>query len=442
MIDIILLRDYNTRIVVLGTVALGITCGVLGVFLLLRKRALLGDALSHAALPGIGAAYLLMSLLWGTGRNLLGLLVGATVSAFLAMGVLLALRRYSKLKEDTIIALILSTFFGLGIVLLSIIQKSPQGHAAGLQNFIYGDTASMVRSDLLFMSLMSLLLLTCALLFFKEIGMVIFNQDYAASLGYRPLYIDIAVICMTVLLTVVGLQAVGLILIIALLIVPAVAARFWVQNLKKMCLLAALFGALGCYCGALLSARFEEFPAGAAIVLVAGMILIFSILLGKERGLMLGLLRSIRQHREIMLHRLFLALRYHYDLKQLSQSHNVADYLADYSHITHHWLTDQMRLPEIAVGRITALAHRKQFLRRMDRKAYRLTTEGLIKMIEVVRNHELYHAFISLYPQRVQELNRNDEFLIEKMLPVEELESVYQYLQQEEGYLLHSLPQR
>ncbi len=436
MIDILLLRDYNTRIVVLGTLALGISCGVLGVFLLLRKRALLGDALSHAALPGIGIAYLLMYSLWGTGRNLLGLLLGAALSAFLAMGVLLLLRRYSKLKEDTIIALVLSTFFGLGIVLLSIIQKSPQGHAAGLQNFIYGDTASMIRADLLLMSLVSLLLLLCSLALFKEIGIVTFNQDYAASLGYRPLYIDIAVICMTVLLTVVGLQAVGLILMIALLIVPAVAARFWAQNLRSMCRLAALFGALSCYCGALLSARIEEFPAGAAIVLAGGIILIFSILLGKERGLMLGLLRNFRQHREVMLHRLFLALRYHYDLKRLSQSHNVADYLTDYPHITHHWLANQMRLPELGVARITSLAYRKQLLRRMDRKAYRLTTEGLTKMIEVVRNHQLYHAFISLYPQRVPELNHNDEFLIEKMLPPEELQSIYQYLQREEGYLL------
>ena len=437
MIDILLLRNYNIRIVVMGTIMLGIASGVIGVFLLLRKRALLGDALSHATLPGIALAYLGMQLIGGDGKNVPALLLGAALTALLAMGVLLALRRYSQLKEDTIIALVLSSFFGLGVALLGIIQKSPQGHAAGLQNFIYGNTASMLRSDVLLMTLVACVLLVISLIFFKEIRIVTFDQEYAASMGYRTSLIDMVVISMTLLLTVVGLQAVGLIMIIALLIVPAVAARLWTQYLKTICWLAGAFGAISCYSGALLSAAAERLPAGASIVLMTGLIFTFSILLGRERGLMIGIVRTIRQRRELALHRLFLALRYHYDLKELSAAPDIARYLTDKIHVTHHWLANQMRLSELVAGRIGELAHRKHLLKRVDRRAYRLTVTGAHKMLEAVRNHELYHAFISLYPQRVQELHRNDEFLIERMLPAGELESVYRHLAQEQSYLLH-----
>ena len=416
---------------------LGITCGVLGVFLLLRRRALLGDALSHATLPGIACAYLLMQALYGEGKNLIGLLLGATTSAVVGMGALLVLRRYSKLREDTIIALVLSTFFGLGVALLGIIQKSPRGHAAGLQHFIYGDTATILRSDLLVMALISLVILIAILALFKEIRIVTFDHDYAASLGYQPLHIDTVIILMTILITVVGLQAVGLILITALLIVPAVAARFWVYGLRKMCLLAALFGAVSCYCGVLLSATIAKLPAGASVVLASGAVLAISALLGKNRGLIHGAVRNVYRQRALTLRHLFLALRHHYNLEELTNTTSLSSYLEDHAPITHHWLANQMRLPELAVIRITALAHRARLLKRMDYKAYRLTEIGSAKMIEAVRNHELSHAFLTLYPQRIYDLYRDDdEFLIEKIIPPEDLQSVYDLVSNEQGYLL------
>ncbi|MDE0839605.1 MAG: metal ABC transporter permease, partial [Kiritimatiellae bacterium] len=144
LLSVLQLQDYNTRVVVIGTVLLGIAAGMIGTFMLLRKRALMGDAVSHATLPGIGIAFLVMAAHGGTGRWLPGLLLGAVISGLIGMGSVLLVRSQSRLKEDAALGIVLSVFFGLGVAILGIIQQLSLGHAAGLESFIYGKTASML----------------------------------------------------------------------------------------------------------------------------------------------------------------------------------------------------------------------------------------------------------------------------------------------------------
>lgn len=283
---VLLMRDYNTRVVVLGTALLGVAAGVIGSFALLRKRALMGDALSHAMLPGIGLAFMISAGLGGTGKNLAVLLVGAAVTGLLGLGCILVIRNYTRLKEDTALGIVLSVFFGGGIAILGVAQRTGQGHAAGLESFIYGKTASMLGGDAWMIGLSALLVTVTCTLLYKEFTLLCFDNEFCDSIGWRSIPLDVAMMTMVVLVTVIGLQAVGLILVIAMLIIPAAAARFWTEHLSTMVLISALVGAMAGAGGSLLSAMLPDLPSGAMIVLVAAGLFGASMLIGVRRGVL------------------------------------------------------------------------------------------------------------------------------------------------------------
>lgn len=288
---VLLLEDYNTRVVVGGTTMLGIAAGVIGSFTLLRKRALMGDALSHATLPGIGLAFMLSVAAGGTGKSLPVLLLGATASGVLGLGAILLIRNLTRLKEDTALGIVLSVFFGAGVAVLGIVQRTGQGHSAGLESFIYGKTASMVAADAaLIAAAAGFVLAVCALLF-KEFKLLCFDAGYASSQGWPTVLLDVVMMALVVTVTVIGLQAVGLILIIALLIIPAAAARFWTERLPVMTFIAAGIGAASSAVGAAGSALLPSLPSGAMIVLVAAAFFLVSMMLGRRRGVLVRWLR-------------------------------------------------------------------------------------------------------------------------------------------------------
>ncbi|MDA1044823.1 MAG: metal ABC transporter permease, partial [Verrucomicrobia bacterium] len=253
-------QDHNTRVVVLGAVLLGIAAGMIGTFMLLRKRALMGDAVSHATLPGIGIAFLIMASNGGDGRWLPGLLIGATLAGLIGMGAVLLVRSQTRLKEDAALGIVLSVFFGLGVAILGIIQQLNVGSAAGLESFIYGKTASMLARDSWLIAGMAMAVLLFCICFFKEFAMICFDQQYANSQGWNVAVLDVLMMALVVLVTVIGLQAVGLILMIALLVTPPAAARFWTDHLKRMMIISALVGAASGYFGSIISALVPRLP--------------------------------------------------------------------------------------------------------------------------------------------------------------------------------------
>ena len=224
---VFLLRDYNTRVVVLGTTLLGCAAGMIGSFTLLRKRALTGDALSHATLPGIGIAFIVTTSLGGDGKSLPILLLGATVSGLIGVGVIVAIRSFTRLKEDTALGAVLSVFFGAGMALLGVIQQMDQGHAAGLEGFIYGKAASMGSRDMLLIAAAALGCISASVVLFKEFKLLCFDEGFAGSRGLPVVRLDLGLMGLVVVVTIVGLQAVGLVLMIALLVIPSAAARLW-----------------------------------------------------------------------------------------------------------------------------------------------------------------------------------------------------------------------
>lgn len=297
ILSTVLLQSYNTRVVVLGTAMLGLASGITGAFLLLRKRSLMGDALSHATFPGIGIAFALMVSAGGNGKDLPGLLTGATISGVLGVLCMLAIRNTTRLRDDVAMGFALSVFFGTGAAVYAMVQTKPG--AAGLESFIYGKAASMVFSDVVMISTVGITVTATALLLLKEFTVLCFDENFAASTGWPVLRLDILLLVLVTAVTVTGLQAVGLILIIAFLIIPPTAARFWTNSLRRMLVLSGGIGAISGWLGASVSALFANLPAGALIVLTAASIFLFSMLFGTARGVVLKLLDQARLQRRI-----------------------------------------------------------------------------------------------------------------------------------------------
>lgn len=285
---------YNTTLVLIGTTLLGVAAGTVGAFALLRKRSLMGDALSHASLPGIAGAFIFAAAFGLAGKSLLVLLTGAAITGVLAVVTVQLMVRHTRLTEDAAIGVVLSVFFGAGVVLLSYIQNMSTGDQAGIATFIYGQTAAMNARDAMLMGAVAIAAVAGAALLLKEFALVCFDEDFAAVQGWPVSFIDLLMMALIVLVIVVGLQAVGLILVVAMLIIPAAAARFWTDKLGRMTTVAACIGGVSGYLGAGASALFPRLPTGSVIVLIAGLLFVISMALAPKRGVAANVIRAIR----------------------------------------------------------------------------------------------------------------------------------------------------
>lgn len=379
--QVMTLRDYNTRVVVLGTASLGLAAGMIGTFMLLRKRALLGDALSHATLPGIAIAFILMALHGGDGKHLGGLLLGAAATGLLGVGCILLIRHFTRLKEDAALGIVLSVFFGLGVALLGVIQKMGTGSAAGLESFIYGKTASMLASDARIIGATALVVAVACALLFKEFTLLCFDPAYARTGGWPVVLLDLTLMTFVTAVTVIGLQAVGLILIIAMLIIPPAAARFWTERLLWMLVLSALIGALSGMIGAAASALVPRMPAGAIIVVTASLLFTFSLLFGTSRGA----LRRWSQRRELnrKIERQNL-LRAVYELTEDGLRGDVS---------TASLMGKRAWTPR-ELARLMRLAVREGSAVDLPGGMLRLTEDGADEARRLVRNHRLWEMYL------------------------------------------------
>ncbi len=299
---------YNAALVAVGAALLGIASGVTGSFLFLRKRALVSDAISHATLPGVALAFLVMVAFGGDGRSLVGLMLGSALSAWAGLLCVQALVKHTRLAEDAAIGAVLSVFFGFGVVLLTVIQTMPGGRSAGLEGMLLGATAGMLWSEALTIGIGGALALALVALLYRPMIQVAFDPGFAAAKGIHVGRIDLAMMGLVMAVTVVGLKVVGLILIVALLIIPPVAARFWTDRADLLVLLAGLFGGASAYLGAALSATAPDLPTGPIIVLVAFAVFVISLIAAPARGLLAAALRQRVFQRRVHMRQGLLAL--------------------------------------------------------------------------------------------------------------------------------------
>ncbi len=302
--------DYTLRNVALGTFLLGLGSGAIGSFMTLRGQSLIGDAIAHATLPGVAIAYLLT----GT-KDPSFLLIGAAIAGVLGIGAITAIVRTTKIDNDGANGIILSIFFGLGLLLLTYIQKLPKSSQAGLDRFIFGQAATIVAKDVVIIAVVQVLVLVTLVLFFKEFKSSTFDPQSTTVMGFNQKIIDLIFATLLVATIVVGLQTVGVILISALLVAPAAAARQWTHSLKVMVILSSLFSGIAGMVGSLISAAGMNLPTGPMIVLVLTLVIIISFLFGAKRGLVVKKIGQIKRHRSFDQTRILLAL------DNLAQSH-------------------------------------------------------------------------------------------------------------------------
>ncbi len=418
---VVLMQDYNTRVVVTGAVLLGMAAGMIGTFMLLRKRALIGDAASHATLPGICLAFIWMSGAGGEGKALGGLLFGATISGVAGMGAILAIRHYTRIKEDAALGVVLSVFFGLGIALMGVIQNMSHGHAAGLETFIYGKTASMLARDAWLIAAASAILLAVCVSCFKEFTLLCFDQDYAAARGLSIILLDSLLLFLVVGTVVVGLQAVGLILVIALLIIPPAAARFWTDHLGTMLILAVFLGGVSGLVGSVISALAPRMPAGAIIVVTAGVLFLLSFCFGTSRGWVLRMIRATRLHRR-MAHQHLLRAIYEWTEEQ-GRHHASAT-----AGIPVSTLLSMRSWSARSLNRGIRKAIRNGWLEETSDGGWRLTSRGREEARRLVRNHRLWELYLIRYADIAPSHVDRDADSIEHVLGrdlVAELETLY-----------------
>ncbi|QDT36966.1 metal ABC transporter permease [Stratiformator vulcanicus] len=389
---LVLLQDYNTRVVLTGTMLLGIAAGVVGVFLVLRKRALVGDVIGHAALPGIAAAYLIAELIApGTGRSSPILLTGAAVSGTVGGLCVTAITRYSRVKDDAAMAVVLGVFFGLGAVLFSIVQQVPGGQAAGLNSLLFGKTASMLSSEVwTFGAAAGIVLLIC-LLMHKELVLLCFDPSFLGSLGHSIVIIDVILMTLVVGVTVIGIQSVGLILVVAALVIPASAARFWTDQVGRMTILAGVFGGLGAGVGVVLSALFPRLAAGALIVLAASAVFFISLIFGSRRGFLPRLWQQHRLARSVARDHL---LRGCFEIMEADGRANFGVGGDALSQVEVSRLKYQRDWNDGRLRSVVKDCSAKGYLRSPDGQHILLTSSGLQEAQRLTRNHRLWEIYL------------------------------------------------
>lgn len=273
-----ILLERHTLVVIAGAILLGMSCGGVGTYALLRKRALIGDALSHAAFPGVCLAFLAVG-----GKELSALLIGAFATCLLATALLALIQRQRLIPADASLAIVLSIFFSAGVVLSRVIQNRGISGQAGLHSYIFGRAASMLEHEVLIIAAIAILVLFCLWVFQKEFALLCFSAEFATSLGVPVKLFDLLLLVLTLIVIVTGLPAVGLLLVVALIVIPPAAAKLWGTTLSSVVRSSILIGGLSGLTGSLISIAMPSAPTGPWIVISAFLFLALSLLLKQNK---------------------------------------------------------------------------------------------------------------------------------------------------------------
>jgi len=403
ILDFLLLREFNIRVVVIGSVLLGIGSATIGCFAFLRKRSLVGDAVAHSVLPGVAIAFMITG-----SKDPLSLLIGAAIAGWLSMISMEAIVRNTRIREDAAIGLVLSVFFGLGIMLLTRIQQSGAAEQAGLDKFLFGQAASLVTHDVVVFGSVSVLLVLMIVLLYKEFKLTSFDRDFAQAIGLSVRLLDIILTTLLVFAVVVGIQAVGVVLMAAMLITPAASARYWTERLPVMILLAGIFGAVAGYSGAFVSYLAPRMPTGPWIVTVGTLIFVLSLLLAPKRGVLARMTRN-RNNRRRTLEENILKTMYH--LGEADGNLRASRTLAE----IQGRRTIPTRLARKGLDRLRGHG----YVEEVGQGAWRLTSDGEAQGRRVTRLHRLWEVYLTQYVQIAADHVHDDAESIEHVLTPE-----------------------
>ncbi|MFX3623432.1 MAG: iron chelate uptake ABC transporter family permease subunit [Ectobacillus sp.] len=412
-----LFSDANTQWVVIGTLLLGLASGVLGSFALLKKQSLIGDAMAHAALPGICIAF----LLYGA-KSMLLFLISAALAGLFATFLIQKIIQLSRIKEDTSIGLVLSVFFGFGIVLLTFINQNGNGNQSGLDDFIFGQAASLVGTDVKIISAIAVILLLAIILLFKEFKILAFDPQFAKGIGLPVGLLNGLLMSFIVCAVVIGLQAVGVILMSAMLITPAIAARYWTEQLNKMVIIAGAIGALSGVIGTLLSTTTKGMPTGPLIIVAATIMFLFSLIFAPRRGLLMKGIKLYRTRKLVAREHVLQTL---YDL---TEAQAIVKRPLRLPGFEMNVILKKRPIPSAQLQRILRNLEKAKLVRRTDGPLWHLTKEGLIEAYEITLRNRLLEVYLMNESRYVHFNIKQDEHADILELPEDSLIELEQLL--------------
>ncbi|MEM7361464.1 MAG: metal ABC transporter permease [Bacteroidota bacterium] len=367
--------------VMFGTVLATISASCVGTLTLLQKKPLAGDAIAHALLPGLCIGFMLAGE-----KLLLPLLIGAFITGFLAFWLIDIIPEQSKVKEDSATALVLSLFFGIGLLGLTYLQRGGNAKQVGLSQFLFGNAASLQAEDVRVFSCLAAVLLAILFIFFRGLKLLIFDRSFAITIGYPVRWLDMLLRVMVVVAVVVGIQSIGLVLMTAMLITPATAARFWTDRLLSMLAIAALFATLSSVGGTVWSYQVTRLPTGPCIVLTMAAIAFFSFLVAPKRGVLARMWEQ-SQYRKKVLQENVLKL-----FVKLEKKDGAACKILSLETLLAHF-----HLPKRKMMGFLARLSREGFLKRVKGQGWALTNKGRKEGEEIERLHLLWEAYMMHY---------------------------------------------
>lgn len=397
--DFFSVANYNLFVIGIGAGILCFAAGVVGTYTYLRKRALIGDVVSHSVLPGVAIAFMLTGV-----KHPVYFLLGAIVSGLMSIALVDYVQRKSKLKPDTIMALTLSVFFGIGIVFLTHIQHSGNAAQSGLDSFLFGKAASMNMTDIRIFTGIAIINVICIAIFQRGFNMISFDETYAAGIGFNVRFLKAFIALLTVVTVAIGVQTVGVVLMAALLITPAAGARFLTNSVPRMMIYSGLLGMVSGIIGVMISYSGTGMPTGPWIVVVLSVIAFGAMLLGKKKGLISRY--RIRKQNNLKINRENVLKEVYKLIDNYKLNPTIDDLIGDH----------QGDGPKI-----------RKTLKRLENESYLnvvmgvivLSDKGILTAREVIRKHRLWEIYLSKYFQLASDHLHDDAEGIEHVITPE-----------------------
>ncbi len=402
LIDFFSFKYVNIQYVVLGTILLSFSSSIVGCFTFIKKKSLVGDVISHAVLPGICIAFM------ATGsKDPFLLILGAFTTGWVSILVMDTITQNTKIKEDAATGLALSVFFGIGMLLMTTIQHSGNAAQSGLDTFLFGKAAALVGKDLVAFSIIALIVMTVVILFYKEFKLISFDPHYAQVIGLPIKRLETLMTSITVLAVVTGIQAVGVVLMAAMLITPAAAARFWTNRLSRMIYLAGIFGAFSGISGAFISYAAPSMPTGPWMVMVLSIIALLSFFFAPRKGIVIKIIRRLKIQSQLLEENLLKAF---YRIGE-----NTGDYFEGVS-IKDIRLIRNFSPTQLSKG-LKKLKHSGYIV--ADSQKWILTNEGFEKGKRTTRLHRLWELYLTKYLRIAPDHVHEDAETIEHVITPE-----------------------
>jgi len=416
------LTDESVRMVLLGTILMGLSCGIMGGLIVTRRLSLFGDTLSHAVLPGVAVGFL-----WSQSKDSWAILAGATVAGFLGVALISLLRKTSCIRQDSALGLVLSGFYALGICMLTRIQKMEFGNQSGIDKYLFGQVVGLSSSDLWTMAFSFILILTLSILLYKELLVAGFDSEYARSIGLPVDLLQYLLWLLLAFAVITSLQVVGVVLVSALLIIPAATASLITDKMRAILIWSALLGCAAGATGAFLSFLGNQLPTGPIIVLVSATFFLSALFFHPQNGLLFKWFSSRDRNQRILLENTLKAVYQELEsinfqketisVSQLAkrrrigmpQAHREVNALVAKQHATLHSAEGETAAPP----RPTLLS---------------LTPKGWGAACRIVRNHRLWELYLTNEARYAPDHVHDDAEKIEHVLGEETVRRIERIL--------------